>query len=387
MRIAQSLLIVAFFGVLSLPGLFRLSGIQSGLVLKGVTRPNKEVELCHDSFHDQSYQKSVEQNFLRKSGLRPYLVKTDNQINFSLFRQLSNSYGFKAVLGRNNHLIERAYLASASKLGSKSEEKLEQKVKRLKSFQEALSSKGVEFLLLISPSKPGLYPEVVPAEFRVEGEDRQSSYERFLPLLERYGVNHFDTRAFLEGKKDESEHAFFSPSGTHWNALGACLVTSELISRISTMIGKALKQIDCRPVGMRAKPLPIDQDLSDLANLWRPDVLLEPVPQVANRTIASGNEFRPNVLFVGTSFMWALLRYFDFHHTFAKRNLYYYFKRDYKYPQMSNHPIARDKISWRHIAKRDIVIFEVNEAFVNRVGYGFMKVVLGNAKRALDRVG
>ena len=370
---------IIFLGVLYLPLFHYLVLPLPSIKLGGKTKKTIEKPgLNADDFLAGKFQTNFERWYKRGSGIWPYLVRSENQLNFSLFKLASTNYKSTVVVGKDRNLIERGYLRAASDLDSASVNRLRKKVKKLKELQDVFKKRGVEFLVMISPNKPGLYPEFIPSAYKLDGsEERQSKYERTVPLLDEIGVNYFDAFKFLKDRMPEDPYPFFDFSGTHWNEYGSCLVGHELINRSQNFLGKNLVNFSCNPVQMETIPGYSERDLARILNIWWPQATYSDSPRPRSKRLVEGGEYRPNVLFVGTSFMWALLRHLDVHRVYRKRDFYYYYKRNNTYPKRSFRTINKSKLDWdKQVFNKDLVILEVNEAFVSRVGYGFIKDAL-----------
>ena len=374
--------VLLFLGVIYLPLLHYIAlpipslGL-SGKVKKEVSKPDFTLL----SFLDGKYQENLEKWFKRDSGIWPYLVRTENQLNFSLFKLASTNYKSTVVVGKDNNLIERSYIRAANDLDSATAERLTKKVNKLKELQDLFESKGAAFIVMISPNKPALYPEFLPeAYFKPGGEERVSKYERMIPLLRKAGVNVLDGYKFFKDRINEDPYPFFDFSGTHWNEYGSCLIGQQLISLSQELINKPLISFTCDPVIVNDVPGYSERDLSRILNIWWPEATYSNSPRPKSVRVSRGGEYRPNVLFVGTSYMWALLRHLDVHRVFRKRDFYYYFKRNSTYPKRSFKTIDKARINWqKNVFSKDLVVLEVNEAFVSRVGYGFIKAALAAA--------
>ncbi|MCB0339970.1 MAG: hypothetical protein KDD53_10215 [Bdellovibrionales bacterium] len=366
--------IFLFVLTLTLPLAFYLSGLNATLKLEGVVVKDSKSRFTWTNLVEGKFQRRFEQNLKHISGLQPLLVRTDNQLNYSFFHQISTSYEGKVVAGNGNELIEKAYLSQANKLDAVDLNKLKQKVKSLKFLQDELSRRGVAFLLLISPNKPTLYPEIIPAGYRVENRDsRLSRHELMIPLLVEERVNFIDGPKLFDDIK-RSDVRLFASSGTHWNEYGSCIIADVLRERVEALLDKKLSKFSCRYVGNRAVPIAQDRDLTEIANLWFPEMTYSQNPRPENLLLEKGEKPAPNVVWVGTSFSWGPFRFLDKHHVFNSREMYYYFKRRDSYPSGLSRSVVKEKIDWEsEVFNKDIVIFEVNEAFLHRAGYGFDK--------------
>lgn len=377
MRKSTAVLPPLFLFLLLLP-LLHLVGIRlPATTLGGETLPEAPVVWDWEKLQMGITQKRIEKWFRNHSGVLGYLIKTDNQINFSVFDQVSANYAPKVIKGREHHLIERAYLKSINTRGARASRLLE-RAAQLKQLQDALQSRGIGFLVVISPNKVSIHPELVPRKYkRARSRAPENSYVRMRTELDRLGVAVFDGHRYFRDQKRASPYTLFASSGTHWNEYGACLVAQNLVQRLELQLGQALRKFTCTPVTLSPIPSYPDRELTRIINLWFPSSTYTHTPLPQSRTLIDGGEARPKMLFVGTSFSWPLLRYLDQHQIYRERDFLYYFKRRDHYPSGRSTPVDRDQTDWRsEILEHDAIILEVNEAYIHRIGYGFLPTAL-----------
>ncbi len=374
-RLIKLIIIASFLFFMVIPAELFVFGTEAKTSLGGVSQKERGVKLSLKTILDGSFQNWFASKVKKGSGIWEVLLRTDNQLNFTVFRQLSSNYEANVIVGRDNVLIEKAYLKQASAFDNRPLAKLQKVAKQMKRFQLRLAERGVRTLYLISPSKPAIYPEFVPDGFKNPRRTKvQNNYERILPLLKSEDLNLFDAHDYFEKLKSETAYPLFASSGTHWNFYSSCLVSSELTKVASTLLQRKLRTFDCEPVQWRESPVAQDRDLAKMINIWTPEKTYKPSPHPQRRALNSGKEYKPSVLFVGTSFLWAILKFLDEQRFYGKRNMYYYFRRDFEYPGRRKFKIKKADLDWAgQVFNRDLVIIEVNEAFIHRIGYGFLK--------------
>ncbi|MCB0334362.1 MAG: hypothetical protein KDD55_12730, partial [Bdellovibrionales bacterium] len=155
------------FCFLSFPLLTELIAPQWEQTLGGVTKERKRPSLSLESFTSGKFQTRFEKWLLNSLGIRAPLVKTDNQLNYSLFSQLFSSTKGKAILGNDGHLIEKSYLLRAQGALYPKKKALEQKIQEVTALHHLLEAKGKFLIVLISANKPALHPEVTPEIYTI----------------------------------------------------------------------------------------------------------------------------------------------------------------------------------------------------------------------------
>ncbi|HOT45002.1 MAG TPA: hypothetical protein PLM53_13175 [Spirochaetota bacterium] len=329
------------------------------------------------------FQNSIELWLKQNIGFRGTFVKTDNQINYSLFNEFSRSHPRKILLGNNKELFEEPYIDCFNKLSTLPPQVLEKKATAIQRLQEKLKARNVRFLLLLTPSKASIYPEAVPEKYVLDsGKEKQDNYQVIVPMLKRRGVNIVDSREiFLEMKKNGTTHLFPS-SGSHWSLYGGYLIGTKTIERMEQLFGRRMVRMETKKLISSREPIDLDKDIARLGNLLFTRSLFTDYVYPETSPDAPAHAFRPDVLLVGSSFCWNFIHYIEQNNVFSRLNFYYYYNTDWVYPGMQHHPINRAAINWdRDVLTRDIIIVEINEIQINEAGFGFVE----DALNALDR--
>lgn len=143
--------------------------------LGGVVKPIPRPVFSLKSWWDGRFQEQVEgqgqtekgeprEGWIdRHVGFRSVWIKTDNQINFSLFRELPTHAGPQPItLGKDNWLYEDDYVNSFIGFEVVPKRHLQQYASYLKELQDDLQKRNITMLLVVSPSKAAHYPEYLP---------------------------------------------------------------------------------------------------------------------------------------------------------------------------------------------------------------------------------
>ena len=72
-----------------------------------------------------------------------------------------------------------------------------------------------------------------------------------------------------------------------------------------------------------------------------------------------------------------VFRYLDRNRLHSRRDFWYYFRTEHSWPRIRQSRIVASEIDWKKkVLARDIVVLEINEAFVDKVGFGFIEAAL-----------
>ncbi len=346
--------------------------------LVGMTEKIKRPTFSFSGWIDKTFQKDFETWIDGKLGLRGFFVKTDNEINYLLFKEIHQKTGTKLIVGENNYLFEYNYIETYLGKDYKNTSLLRKRVQELKQLQDILKEKGIALIFLMSPSKASFYSEHIPREFIFDTakDDPETNYKRILPLLEENKINYFDSLDFFLGKKENTDYPLFSKSGTHWTRYGSCLVLEKLIEETSNQLNSDFLIPNCSNVEISSIPKYEDGDLAELSNLWYKKMFFQdlayPKFEYDPKNI---NDI--SLLMVGDSFSWGILANIRESRAMADYNFYYYFSSDYNSKNTIVTPVTDDKEVLKEIIlSKNLIIIEATETALNNVGFGFIEAAL-----------
>jgi hypothetical protein len=354
-----------------------------GKSVNGIAAPDSFPKLTVRSLLRESFQKGAEDWFLKKNGLWGLLVRANNQLNYNLFGQVSTSYTTTILVGKNKHLFQPMYLPVYNRSKKANPAKLEKRAKKVKLLQDLLVARGVALVVLLSTDLISLYPETVPAQYADPTRlTRKNSYEIMRPLLDKYQINYVDGHEFLQQRKATSPIEFFEPTASHWNSVASCMVTNNLIGKMQQLTNKKLVRFACEPYSFCDPPREADLDLVQIANLLDPSAIYRPSPVVEPRPIASGDEYKPKLLFVGTSFVFSIIGHLK-RNAVAEQNSYYFYYRKVQDPVTGGFTdLPKDSINWEEtVLANDVIILEINQAGIGNVGFGFLDDAIENISK------
>jgi hypothetical protein len=394
MRIQTAVCVVLFVGFLVALAVQTAFHPLPGFFLYGVFKPVEKPMPSLESWWDGRFQKQVQgteqvEGWIdRHAGFQSVWIKTDGQINFSLFREIPTTANPQQIfLGKDNWLYEKDYIDNYLGLDAAPQGQLQQFAADLRSLQDELRRRGITMLLVISPSKAAHYPEYLPDwivhqrdMLRRHDTDRKSNYEVLRPALEQQEVNCVDAVQRFREERDKQrqarrEYRLFTRGGTHWSHYGAGLVVAEMLKRLKELSGRDLLQLRCEAVSVDCRTTGTDNDLGDVLNLWTPWATKGPTPHP--HLLGTPGTWSPDVLWVGDSFSDALTELMDKFRVYRRRDTLFLFLRKTTYPERKTYPVDKAKFDWQQeLLTRDVVIIEINEAQLSDLAYGFVQGAL-----------
>ncbi len=368
---------VLFSLFLALPLFQMLTGFPPDFPLAGVENAVARPALGCTAWWNGTMQPEVDAWLNQRIGLRGLLVRTANQVHFSLFRELPKRSGTQVLRGRDGILFEKVYVDAYNENGQRPKSELQNISASTRRLQDRLAADGIAFLLVIAPSKAEIYPEYLPAEADVAGRPgRRSNYQNLVGFLRGDGVNLVDAHElFLDWKREPGVPMLFAKGGTHWNEYGAARVVERILERLRELTGKDLPSVRIAGAVTNRTIVDSDNDLGELVNLWSGRPLAG--PQVHPMVDVRPGTHLPDLLVVGDSFVFTLTNFMDRQGLYRQRDTYYYYNRHFTYPAAPD--VALDK---RHLdlleelQGRDAVVVEVGEYWLPRIGFGFVRDLL-----------
>lgn len=337
------------------------------------------------SWFNGSFQVQFDRWYQQHIGFRNDLIKTYDQIEFSLFHETDSTSQY--ILGKDNYLYEAIYLNSFNNLDKVTLYKLKNSVIQIKYLQEQLQKRGITLLLAITPSKATVYPEFIPDQYIIKAKTmEQNNYQQLVFLLKTYKVNYIDGHALMVRLKQYSPYPPFVQGGTHWDYYGACEFNRAMLNKIAQLTSFSMNTLDCMPVQVDGNATGTDHDLIDLINIWQPQDIGGVIPHPTVSTSKVDNAMQPSILLVGSSFFITLQDVLRHQPIFSRREFFHYYDTIMDNDTDIDRPLNKAQINWStDIFSFKVIVVEANEARLNplyssdresEIGYGFVEDAL-----------
>ena len=308
------------------------------------------------------FQASLAANYDTGFPGRELFIRLFNEIDLRLFR----TSGASVLVGPNLSLFEMTY-AREYCLSREGKDTLPPLVDKLRRMQDFCDARGIAFALVITPSKAAIYPESLPAAWLRRYRPEPRAYDDFVPLLRARGVRFVDGHRLTADLKPAARVPLFPLGGIHWGDPAALATTNALLALLAR---EGLRVSPDEAYRTADSDLPMGQDL-DLASLvntvspWRypvTSVTLDPV------SVAHGD--RPDMVLVGGSFVWSMMRLLDETQQFSEFDFYRYYRlSQYCRSHGSDHLIAEPTPPVNFdtdVFASDALVLEANEETLPR---------------------
>jgi hypothetical protein len=331
------------------------------------------------AFFDKSLQHWIEKNFEKNLGFRALLIRSFNELNFRLFREAPKLrlyttpthglYSKMSIESLNDEVVRRKVL----------EDRYRIEAEKLLRVQRHLQSQGKYFGVIISTSKPYVYPSGLGSRYLVGGDfgifDRAANFGN---VLSAAGVNVIDGGPLLRKFAAKTGVETHPDSGVHWNYYAGCLIAHELLDNVRNRQFAKTPILDCGEPHL-AKPQNVDVDGLLLLNIMTNGGLVKPTPYPTIST-SGDSDWRPNIVFIGDSFSDQIVYALQQGNVYSRMVRSAYFKvraiddkgnnKQSTDSVETDFNITRSKLM-SNISSSDIVILQMVDYNVSRWGYEF----------------
>lgn len=370
---------------LNLPPDRRLAGVEAD-----VPAPH----LGPRTWHAGSFAAGVEPWMARHFGLRGYAIRIANQLNFSLFGTLPKNMGTAIDVGRDNWLFEHEYVRFHQGRYPMKPHHAVRFARQAKELRERLLKRGIALVVLVSPAKPEIYPEYLPAGMEPDEKalGLTPARDQVIAAMRRECVPVVDARErLLRWKSEPSTPPLFPAFGTHWNLYAAQRVLQD-VWNTAREDAPSLPPIPPVTGHRMVRPSSTDLDLKGLLNL----VWYHPAPDVPQAEFGDAVQApsrddlarMPGVLLVGDSFCFQLMESLYRSRCAGFGRLLFYFRGRYEYPYAAMAATQDDdfdsverfrvgsidhkNLDWEGLLDGvGLVVIEFNEIYARKCAWGF----------------
>ena len=352
--------------------------------LNGVFVPTPQPQLTYASYRSTEYQSQTESHIRESFGFREPLIRFFDQFLYDFFH---TTYNEEVVVGKDHWFyfkqhVNEYYGTEMYRWYGSSEEAcadFDREARLMWKLRGVLKEYGIEFLMFMAPDKGFLYPEHMP--YRKHDTTTVNAREYYSAKFDDYGFPYIEmTKWFIELKKaDTLPYSLFSQSGAHWG-FSAALATDSLLRFMENLKGEQLPRLHFGPLRESSEAtLKGDHDLENTVNLMRP------VPHDYDRlydaevtVVTDPTTIKPNVLFVGNSFLRRMHYYVPFDDVFSYSEYWYYNSTAYYGKKYSKNANVFSLDILQKILDADYVVWFTDGNQMYKTSYMFVETALLN---------
>lgn len=320
-----------------------------------------------ENWMNGSFQSNTEKYLKDRAGFRNFLVRLQNQIDYSLFRE-ANAEG--AVIGKKRQLFEYDYIRAWLAIDYPGDDFVRKKMLRLKYVQDYLKrEKGIDLILVFEPGKASYYPEYIPNKYVIK-KAGLSTYERFRNKADEMKVDFIDLHRYFIELKPKAQYPLFPQNGTHWSVYGMKFAADSLLNFIEVRRNIRLTEVKETSLEISDTPRDTDDDVLKTMNTLfqvKGEVLAYPV--LSFDTLNPG--YKPHVLVVADSYYWNIFNTRIPGYLFANQAFWYF--NSLVYPDHYYKPTYTKDLEFQaEIEKQEVILLMVTERFVHKFDWKFI---------------
>lgn len=360
--------------------------------LSGVTVKAKKTELTHESFVSGQYQQQMEAYVSQNFGFREGIIRLYNQYLYDFYLK---TYNKEIIPGRDGWFyyqqnVNDYYGTEMYRWQSTVEEAREtydREARLMWKLRGVLNCYGKEFLMFMAPEKGFLYPEHLPR--RQFDRTTINARQYYSKKFDEYGFPYIEMTKWFQDIKaaDTLPYDLFPQSGAHWG-FSSVIAADSLFRFMGSLKNERLGTLKIGPLRPSSEATLIgDYDLENALNLWRPvshknERLLEADVTV----VTDSTTVKPNVLFVGNSFLFRMNYYIPFEDMFSYSEYWFYNSTAYYGHNYWSKKNVWDLDILEKLMDADYVVWFTTGNQMYKVSYGFVERALIHLCLSNDRI-
>lgn len=324
------------------------------------------------------YQSGIEKYISENYGFRQPTIRLYNQYLWTFFKK---TYANDVVIGKNGWLYfdknvktyYGTYQQTIFKDNADAVLKYDRNIRVLNKLRHVLKDFDIEFLSYISPDKCYVFPDNIPDRQHDTTTIDVTKY--FTQRFDKLGFPYIEMSQMYKNIADTLFYTPFSPGGAHWNF--SCVYAADTIVHFIEKAGGInlaeikigeYRQYDKFEEKVKHR---CDYDIESMLNLiFSRDHSKYPL-YLADITIESDSTcVKPNVLFVGNSFLWRIKDFIHFDDIFSNPRLWYYNKEAYDLATLAMKRTSKLNKTFE-IMLSDYIVTFCGDAQLHQISFGF----------------
>jgi hypothetical protein len=374
MRTAENILYALVIVIMLLSAIQKEAHLVRETELYGDFTPAEKPVFSWQNWVNSDFQSSLDQYLNDNNGFNHFLIRLNNQLDYSLFQYI---HADGVVKGKNGQLFEYDYIRSYTGLDYLGEDFIDKKMRRLKFLQEYMKdSLDIDFIFVLEPGKASAYPEHIPDKY-LKSRQALTNYRTILTKAKEYGVDCIDLNQWFTQLKPGVPYPVYGQYGTHWSLYGMSFAADSLLSLIAQTRNIQLRDVTIDSFTVEDRARAPDYDMAAAMNLMfrlkDREPLAYPVYSFGEHT--EGCDF-PKVLVVGDSYYWNIFNT-DIPREVFQNEAFWYFGH-LVYPEYYFQPTHVEDLDVQaEIEKQDVILLMTTERFLYKFDWKLIDRLYG----------
>ena len=303
-------------------------------------------------------------------GLRPFMVRVHNQVEYSLYGRI---HARSVVEGSQGYLYELGYIEARNGDDFVGDSIINSTTLLIKQIQDSLQWHGVPMFFCFAPGKARLLPQYAPQNLL--HTPTRTNYEAYLSAFVQHEVQHIDLSAwfFDMQQADTCDCPIYTKHGTHWSHNAMLMAADSLIGYAEHLLQQQLPRIKRGQMHRSRWPRRTDNDIAKAMNL----LFLPPTEELCypDITFAPTVVNRPNVLVNADSYFKEMYHLGVLDSVFGKGSEFWFYNGWNIY---GNRPDRRTDLAGvepqqylQELLCRELIIVLVTDVKLPDIGFGF----------------
>ncbi len=365
MKKSLHILFAALIALMFVPMIQEGFGFFRERPLQGAFEPVLKPRLGINEWFSGSCQDSLSDYYNHNFGLRPWFVRINNQIDFSLF---SKTNAAKIVIGKQGYLYEDNYLHAYEGSDFVGEQAIDSLISSAVRTRDLLKAHNTDLLIVLAPGKATFFPEYIPHRYS-NNIAAQTNYEMIAAKCNEAGLLHIDLNKWFVEMKDTASFPLYPKCGIHWSYYGMYLSADTIVKTIEKIRATDIPDMVLESIEMSDEQRGTDYDIGHTLNLLFP---IKTYPMAYPTIAYKGLEKpKPDVLVIGDSYYWNMY-YSGIPSVLFKKLDFYYYNSSIYNDGTNVSAGSTDNIDYiNSILQRDVVILLQTDGGLNYFGFGF----------------
>jgi hypothetical protein len=383
-RLTNHVLVALYLALAILPAIAMTAG-WTGRPIDGALPPAPAPEPSFDAVVSERFQDGFARWLDSHLGLRGNSIAFDNALLYHAFRETKPGAGVR--VGKDGVLFNddidyynkygpwRTDPAYVSRMADE-----------IADVQRRLRAAHRAFVPVIVPAKTSIWRDKIPDRWLMDLPEPRAADQTTRMVkqaLDQRGVLYVDARdLFTSSPVPRAD--LYGPDARHWSAYGACLVMREVVGVLATLTNRPRLPYDCALQRFHAFRSYDDFDLWRLLNAAWVDRAVKEVPVVNHATPPPARGARPDVLFVGSSFCWQIMRDAKQSGVFRATRLNFYNRTFEDLDDSAPVPVEPGTARWREwTMDSELVVLDLLETYLGSPD-AYVELFLQDLRKQLD---
>lgn len=322
-KIGRIFIVVVFLLVLYVPMMQQVfKPITNEYTLYGSYTEAKDTSLTSVTWFACEYQKHKEEFLNENFGFREFFVKLDNEITYSIYKDLKLLDVFR---GKNGYFFNSSFFNTYSGRDYKGDAYADSLFTYILKLNELMTSKKKKLMVCFAPCKESFYSEHLPDSCLPYIREK-NYYTYYKSKIVKSNIPVLDLNEYFLQLKSNSPYPLFVKGAVHWTTYGTFVAMDTLFNRIGYELGKKTLQIKLSSFVLSDSARDNDDDIVRALNLLRRvkgETLAYPSWEFTNEK--DSDIYKPKVMVIGDSFYMNLNNTYVPARVFSKDSYFLYY--------------------------------------------------------------